>query len=204
MQVPLAALRSLGEQERQERLCKLSRVRLIAIGAPLRSLLCTIGSGTFLSRPKAPFFVFTTPDATTVLFPIWLRDARNAVLTMVFIQEFAEARRGLCDAPQCAVVHPGVRMPSIVMTRSPAVFSPLTSICLQQALPVQLSPEQLHHLGGFTGSFLSLVLLPSHISSDAKLDEVVWSLLTFYAFLDAHVRSFKVRISLKADVIQSE
>ena len=110
MQVPLAALRSLGEQERQQRLCKLSRIRLFAIGAPLRSLLCTTGSGIFLSRPNAPFFVHTTPDAATVLFPIWLRDTRNEVLTMAFIQEFAEARRGLCDAPQCAVTHPGVRM----------------------------------------------------------------------------------------------
>ena len=89
------------------------------------------------------------------------------------------------------------------MTCSPAVCPSLTSFCLQQALPVQLSPEQLHHLGGFKGSFLSLVLLPSHISSDAKMDEVLWSLLTFYAFLDAHVRSFKVRMLFKADGIQS-
>ena len=41
-----------------------------------------------------------------------------------------------------------------------------------------------------------MVILPRHVSSTAKLDSVTWALLTFYAFVDLHVKGFKVGLTL--------
>lgn len=68
----------------------------------------------------------------------------------------------------------------------------LTDVFLQQTPPVKLNEEQRAHLEGFKGGFLSFILHPSHVISEVKREELIWSLLTFYSFLAYHVRSFKV------------
>ena len=62
---------------------------------------------------------------------------------------------------------------------------------VQRRPAVPLSTVQQALLDGFRGTFLTLVLLPRRLSPE-HVDAVAWLLLTFYAYLDMHVKSFKV------------
>ena len=64
---------------------------------------------------------------------------------------------------------------------------------MQQSPAVRLDKEQTELLGAFSGMHLAFTFEDRHFSSPEKIDRASWMILTFYAHLELHVQSFKVR-----------
>ncbi|KZV43648.1 actin-related protein 2/3 complex subunit 2A-like [Dorcoceras hygrometricum] len=101
------------EEHKQALLVKISSIREVVLGAPLRAILKQLSSRTARSdlnqlvslvhRPNEAFFVFPQAEKVTLIFPMHFRDSVDTVLATSFLQEFVEARRtpGLSNAPPC-------------------------------------------------------------------------------------------------------
>ncbi|KAH7440897.1 hypothetical protein KP509_03G015400 [Ceratopteris richardii] len=162
------------EDERAELMIQFACLRAIVLGAPLRDVLKHLAAKVvspeadrlmpIIHRPRESFFVIPQPDKVTVVIPIRFKDSNDSVLATSFLQEFMEARRagGLSTAPSCQ-------------------WSPHP--------PVELKGAPAHALDANSG-FVSFVLLPKHVESE-KLDNIVWSLCTFHAYVSYHVKCSK-------------
>uniref|UniRef100_A0A0D6QVI9 Arp2/3 complex 34 kDa subunit n=1 Tax=Araucaria cunninghamii TaxID=56994 RepID=A0A0D6QVI9_ARACU len=115
-------------------------------------------------RPKESFFVIPQPEKVTVVFPVRFKDNVDVVLATSFLQEFMEARRtaGLNNAPSC------------VWSTTP---------------PLELKGAPAHVLNANAG-FVSFVIFPRHVDGE-KLDKTVWSLSTFHAYVNYHIKCSK-------------
>ncbi|CAA7408658.1 unnamed protein product [Spirodela intermedia] len=161
-----------NEEQRHAVLVKISSVRELVLGAPLKVILKHLASKTvapnvdsfvaLVHRPKESYFVIPQADRVTIVYPMRFMDSVDTVLAMSFLQEFVEARRtaGLNNAPSCA------------WSLSP---------------PPELKGAPAHALAVNAG-FVTFVILPSHVES-GKLDRTVWCLSTFHAYVSYHVKS---------------
>ncbi|XP_073141745.1 actin-related protein 2/3 complex subunit 2A [Henckelia pumila] len=159
------------EEHKQALLVKISSIREVVLGAPLRAILKQLFSRTARSdlnqlvslvhRPNEAFFVFPQAEKVTLIFPMHFRDSVDTVLATSFLQEFVEARRtpGLSNAPPC-------------------LWSPSPPQELQGACREALSAN---------AGFVSFVIFPRHVEG-RKMDRTVWSLLTFHAYVSYHVK----------------
>lgn len=64
---------------------------------------------------------------------------------------------------------------------------------MQQKPPIELDVEQQKLLGSFNGMFVMFTFEQRHVRSEDRIEKATWMLLTFYAQLDLHVQSFKVK-----------
>ncbi|XP_078429078.1 arp2/3 complex, 34 kD subunit p34-Arc [Wolffia australiana] len=161
-----------NEEQRRAVLMKISSVREIVLGAPLKKILKHLASKTvapdvdsfvaLVHRPKESYFVIPRADKVTVVYPMRFKDSVDTVVAISFLQEFVEARRtgGLNNSPSCT------------WSTSP---------------PPELKEAPAHALDANAG-FLTFVILPSHAET-TKLDRTVWSLSTFHAYVSYHVKS---------------
>ncbi|KAI4364989.1 hypothetical protein MLD38_021017 [Melastoma candidum] len=160
------------EDRRHSLLVKVASVREIVLGAPLRQLLRALSSRTIVSdteeepvalvhRPKESFLVIPQADRVTVVFPMRFKDSIDIVLATSFLQEFVLARRtaGLSNAPLCT------------WSASP---------------PSELKKAPAEALSANAG-FVTFVIFPRHVEGK-KLEQTVWSLSTFHAYVSYHVK----------------
>jgi hypothetical protein len=63
---------------------------------------------------------------------------------------------------------------------------------LQRPLPVDMEGAAGWEGAGNVGGYWTMVVLPHHVSTPARLDTMAWALLTLPAHLDAAVKGFKV------------
>ncbi|CAH1432889.1 unnamed protein product [Lactuca virosa] len=166
----LSKLPSL-EEMKQNLLVKIASVREVVMGAPLRVILKRLASRSvppnvgvlvpLLHRPNESFFIVPQIEKVTVVFPMRFNDSIDTVLAASFLQEFVEARRtaGLNNAPAC------------LWSSSP---------------PNELKEAPQHALSANAG-FVSFVISTRHVEGK-KLDKTVWSLSTFHAYVNYHVK----------------
>jgi hypothetical protein len=70
--------------------------------------------------------------------------------------------------------------------------------CLAAQQPLPFSAEGTELWDGMpeVGGFLSMAVLPAHVSAPARLDRAAWMLLTLPAHLDFSVKAFKARLHI--------
>ena len=75
-------------------------------------------------------------------------------------------------------------------------FGTAVTCCLaaQQALAFSAEGTELWDSMPKVGGFLSMTVLPAHVSAPANLDRAAWMLLTLPAHLDLSVKAFKARL----------
>ncbi|XP_071710855.1 actin-related protein 2/3 complex subunit 2A-like isoform X2 [Rutidosis leptorrhynchoides] len=160
-----------NEENKQAVLVKIACIREVVMGAPLRVILKRLASRSTLSnagmivplvhRPYESFFLVPQVEKVTVVFPMRFNDSIDTVLAASFLQEFVEARRtaGLNNAPSC----------------------------LWSSLPPNELKEAPEHALSANAGFVSFVIYPRHVDGK-KLDKTVWSLSTFHAYVNYHVK----------------
>ncbi|WCJ42248.1 Actin-related protein 2/3 complex subunit 2A [Euphorbia peplus] len=159
------------EESRHAILVKIASVREVVLGAPLRIVLKNLASRTvapdmdqllaILHRPNESFFLLPQTEKVTVVFPMRFSDSIDIALATSFLQEFVEARRvaGLNSAPPCS------------WSATP---------------PPEVKDVPAEALSANAG-FISFVILPRHVD-EKKLDNTVWNLSTFHAYVSYHVK----------------
>ncbi|KAG0491803.1 hypothetical protein HPP92_005201 [Vanilla planifolia] len=159
------------EEQRQTTLVKIASVREVVLGAPLRMILQHLASRTvspnvgqvvaLVHRAKESFFLIPQVEKATVIFPMRFKDSIDMVLATSFLQEFVEARRAtaLINAPLCT-------------------WSPNP--------PQELKEVPSEALAANAG-FVTFVIYPRH-ADGRKLDKTAWSLSTFHAYVNYHVK----------------
>ncbi|XP_057971775.1 actin-related protein 2/3 complex subunit 2A isoform X2 [Malania oleifera] len=159
------------EEYRHALLVKIASVREVVLGAPLKMVLKRLASRStaedidkFLAivhRPKESFFLIPQVEKVMVVFPMRFKDSIDTILATSFLQEFVEARRaaGLNNAPH------------YLWSASP---------------PPELNGAPSEALAANAG-FVTFVILPRHVEGK-KLDRTVWSLSTFHAYVNYHVK----------------
>ncbi|RWR86421.1 actin-related protein 2/3 complex subunit 2A isoform X2 [Cinnamomum micranthum f. kanehirae] len=159
------------EEQRHALLVKIASVREVVLGAPIRIILKHLASRkvapdvdrlvALVHRPNESFFLVPQAEKVTIVYPMRFKDSVDVVLATSFLQEFVEARRtaGLNNAPPCQ------------WSSSP---------------PMELREAPSHSVTANAG-FVTFVISPRHVEG-RKLDRVVWSLLTFHAYVSYHVK----------------
>ncbi|KAJ7571030.1 hypothetical protein O6H91_01G145900 [Diphasiastrum complanatum] len=162
------------EGDRLQLLSKISSLRAVVLGAPLREILKHLATKTvspdadrlvsLMHRPKESCYLLPQPEKVTVVFPMRFKDNNDIILATAFLQEFMEAGRtaGLKNAPPC-------------------LWSPNP--------PMELKGAPTHAFEANSG-FVTFVIFPRHVDG-GKLDRVVWSLSTFYAYVSYHIKCSK-------------
>jgi len=117
----------------------------------------------FNYRPEEAVFIKAEADRVTVIFDILFRDADDIVLSKVFLQEFADARRTINSAPAVS-------------------FS-------QKEPPLELKGVKGVKAGDNNG-FVSFVLFSHHIS-EANRDKTIDLIQTFRDYLHYHIKCSK-------------
>lgn len=64
-------------------------------------------------------------------------------------------------------------------------------MCVQAVCPVALSSAQRAAAKCATAGYLTMTVLPQHVATPERADQLAWTLLTFYAFMAQHATSFK-------------
>lgn len=159
------------EENNKALMIKIASVREVVLGAPLRVVLKHLAARTLapdveklvalVHRPKESFFLVPRADKVTIILPMRFKDSIDTVLATSFLQEFVEARRAaaLNTAPSC-------------------LWSASTPSELKDAPAESLSVN---------AGFITFVILPRHVEGK-KLDRTVWSLSTFHAYVNYHVK----------------
>ncbi|KAK9816924.1 hypothetical protein WJX72_007119 [[Myrmecia] bisecta] len=182
LKVSLEALQMLQGDALQSWLSRLACLRLILLGEPLRTLLQAVANGTSrdapaeaMGHPTWPLLLKPQQESLTVLLPIRLSDAQDAMLLQAFAQEFAQARRsgaaGTQNAPECSYSQP-------------------------LAAPFALSPEHQQLVQEAVCS-VAFVYHRQHVRTPALVEQSVIQLTSFHAYLGDHVKSFKAHIHSK-------
>ncbi|KAK3259880.1 hypothetical protein CYMTET_31139 [Cymbomonas tetramitiformis] len=101
-----------SETVREEMINKIASFRSYIMGAPLRSQLERLASGSCIEGPafavphriNEAYFIKPENDAVTVVFPMRFKDPNDATMACTFLYEFNEARKGpsLSQAPSCS------------------------------------------------------------------------------------------------------
>jgi actin related protein 2/3 complex subunit 2 len=117
----------------------------------------------FNYRPEEAVFIKAEADRVTVIFDILFRDADDIVLSKVFLQEFADARRTINQAPAVS-------------------FS-------QKEPPLELKGVKGVKAGDNNG-FVSFVLFSHHIS-EGNRDKTIDLIQTFRDYLHYHIKCSK-------------
>ncbi|PRQ22916.1 hypothetical protein RchiOBHm_Chr6g0255501 [Rosa chinensis] len=162
------------EEYKHALLVKIASVREVVLGAPLRVILKQPALRTVASDidplvsscasakgcTKGILFPYSS-EKVTVVFPMRFKDSIDIVLATSFLQEFVDARHtaGLNNAPYC-------------------MWSPTPPLELKGAPNIALSVN---------AGFVTFVVLPRH-AEGKKLDQTVWSLSTFHAYVSNHVK----------------
>ncbi|XP_057865664.1 actin-related protein 2/3 complex subunit 2A isoform X2 [Cryptomeria japonica] len=153
---------------------KIASLRAVVLGACMREILKNLTSRivypdagqviTLVQHPKESFFLIPLMEKMMVVLPVHFKDSSDAVLAISFLQDFVEARRcsGLKKAPSC-------------------IWS-------------QKPPQEMKGAPAYTSSanagFLSFVIFRHHVEGD-KLDRTVWTLSSFHAYLNYHIKRSK-------------
>ncbi|XP_010542958.1 PREDICTED: actin-related protein 2/3 complex subunit 2B [Tarenaya hassleriana] len=113
-------------------------------------------------RTTEPFYVFKKPHEITAVFPMRFKDHTDVVIATSFFQELVEVgnQKEMGKAPQCN-------------------WSPIP--------PPELTGEPLHDLSTNAG-FVSFDITSRHIEGGKRLDNTVWNLLNFYAYVKYHIK----------------
>jgi len=117
----------------------------------------------FNYRPEEAVYIKAEADRVTVIFDILFRDADDIVFSKVFLQEFADARRTINQAPAVS-------------------FS-------QKEPPLELKGVKGVKVGDNNG-FVSFVLFSHHIA-DANRDKTIDLIQTFRDYLHYHIKCSK-------------
>jgi len=117
----------------------------------------------FNYRPEEAVYIKAEADRVTVIFDILFRDADDIVFSKVFLQEFADARRTINQAPAVS-------------------FS-------QKEPPLELKNVKGVKAGDNNG-FVSFVLFAHHIS-EANRDKTIDLIQTFRDYLHYHIKCSK-------------
>ncbi|KAK4793496.1 hypothetical protein SAY86_023931 [Trapa natans] len=160
-----------NEEHKQSLLTRIASVREVVLGAPLREVFKRLCSRTvspdgnkviaLVHRPNEAFFVVPQIEKVLVVCPMKFSDSIDTILATSFLQEFVEARRtaGLSYAPSCS------------WSSSP---------------PPELKEVPIEGLSANAG-FVNFVIFPRHVEGK-KLDQTVWNLSTFHAYVSYHVK----------------
>lgn len=153
---------------------KIASLRAVVLGAPMREILKNLTSKvivpdgnqviSLMQRPKENLFLIPLPDKVIVVVPVHFKDSIDAVIATSFLQQFMEARRSsrLNKAPPC------------VWSATP---------------PLEMKEAPFHTFGANAG-FVSFVIFPHHVEG-SKLDRIVWTLLSFHAYINHHIKCSK-------------
>jgi len=117
----------------------------------------------FNYRPEEAVYIKAEADRVTVIFDILFRDADDIVFSKVFLQEFADARRTINQAPAVS-------------------FS-------QKEPPLELKGVKGVKVGDNNG-FVSFVLFSHHIT-EANRDKTIDLIQTFRDYLHYHIKCSK-------------
>lgn len=163
-----------NEETRILLITKIASLRAIVLGAPMRDILKNLTSKaivpdgnqviSLMQRPKENLFIIPLPDKVVVVVPVHFKDSIDAVIATSFLQQFMEARRssGLNKAPPC------------VWSATP---------------PLEMKEAPFYTLGANAG-FVSFVIFPHHVEG-SKVDRIVWTLLSFHAYINHHIKCSK-------------
>ncbi|VVB07258.1 unnamed protein product [Arabis nemorensis] len=112
-------------------------------------------------HPSQPFYVFKQLEKITAVFPMNFKDNSDVVIATSFFQELVEvgSQKEMGKAPQCN-------------------WSPIP--------PLQLRGEPVQDLITNSG-FVSFDITSRHVEG-RRLDQTVWNLLNFYAYVKYHIK----------------
>jgi len=152
---------------------KLSGIRSVIMGAPLRKHFVTLADGTCKEgalvavpyRTGEAYFIKPQNDQVTVVFPMRFKDPNDAVMACTFLAEFIEARRSqaLTTAPSCSY---------------------------HKLAPMELKDAPSALTANTNGGFVSFVLFKRHVTGK-RLDSAAWRMSSFYAFVNYHIKCSK-------------
>uniref|UniRef100_A0A7S0MRY2 Arp2/3 complex 34 kDa subunit n=1 Tax=Pyramimonas obovata TaxID=1411642 RepID=A0A7S0MRY2_9CHLO len=173
LEISLDAIPRGTEAEFDNMVNKLASLRCVVMGAPLRTQLQRLGTGECAEGPllavphrtSEAFFVKPQADSVTIIFPMRFKDANDATIATTFLHEFAEARRApsLTTAPACSYS----KAPPLELKGAPATAQ------------------------GANGGYVSFVLFQRHVKGGARLEDSSWRMMTFYAFVNYHIKCSK-------------
>lgn len=124
---------------------------------------------TFAYRPEENVYIKSDPDRVTVIFEVLFRDADDIVFSKVFLQEFADARRTINQAPAVS-------------------FS-------QKEPPLELKSVKGVKAGDNNG-FVSFVLFAHHIAENNR-DRTLDLIQTFRDYLHYHLKCYKAYMHMR-------
>ncbi|XP_059632312.1 actin-related protein 2/3 complex subunit 2B [Cornus florida] len=149
----------------------ISTVQAVILSSQLREILRNVSSQDIsqgmskpiklVYHPREPFFVIKQQAKITAVFPIRLKENSDVIIATAFFQELMDvgSSEAWAKAPLCA-------------------WSPIP--------PPELRGEPFEDLST-NGGFVSFDIYSRHVEGK-RLDNTVWSLLNFYAFLKYHVK----------------
>ncbi|OQS04521.1 actin-related protein 2/3 complex subunit [Thraustotheca clavata] len=134
------------------------------------------GQSSSLSPIQIPFrrqesiYVLPQADRIVIVFSIAFQDKTDQAIARVFLQEFAEARRHVNNAP-------------------PVSFGKDPPLELRGVPDLRPSPD---HVG-----YLSFAIFPSHIASDAKRAKACTLVQGFRNYLHYHIKASKTYLHIR-------
>lgn len=118
-------------------------------------------------RDEEAIYIKPSHDRVTVIFSTLFRDETDRIFGKVFLQEFVDARRrAIQNAPQ-------------VLFRSEP--------------PLELQDEKGLARGNEVG-YITFVLFPRHMASEAKREETISHVMTFRDYFHYHIKASKAYI----------
>ena len=177
VRVDVKALAAIDEEDKRTMIARrVAMVRCAAYGTKLRSHLRSLwetggveGSlDWFERRPGEVMFIKPQSEQVTVIFPMRFSNSHDAVIATQFLTQFAEVRRGQKE-----------------LSTAPAVS-------YLKAAPLELkeSPDGMKRALDANGGYISFVLFKRHVSAD-RLEDTVWNIMTFPAFVSYHIKYSK-------------
>ncbi|XP_077250817.1 actin-related protein C2B isoform X2 [Tasmannia lanceolata] len=179
-----------AEEDRIKVITNISSLQAVILSSQLKEMLWDLGSQDtshemyrpikLVYHPREPFFVIRM---ITAIFPMRFKEDSDVILATAFFQELVDAgcSAAMAKAPICT-------------------WSPIP--------PPELRGEHFNDLST-NGGFVSFDIFSRHVEG-AKLDNTVWSLLNFYAYVKYHVkctrgfiqRRMRKRLESLAEVLQ--
>jgi len=123
----------------------------------------------FAYRPEEHVYIKSDPDRVTVIFEVLFRDADDIVFSKVFLQEFADTRKTINQAPA-------------------VTFS-------QKEAPLELKGVKGVKVGDNNG-FVSFVLFAHHIADNSR-DRTLDLIQTFRDYLHYHLKCYKAYMHMR-------
>ncbi|GAB4843082.1 hypothetical protein Ancab_013061 [Ancistrocladus abbreviatus] len=150
---------------------EIATVQSVILSSQLKEILRNfslqeVSQGTYkpiklVYHPREPFFIIRQPHKITAVFPMRFREPSDVIIATSFFQELMDV--GSSDAWAKA---------------PPCTWSPIP--------PPELRGEPIEDLST-NGGFVSFDIFSHHVD-DKRLENTVWNLLNFYAYVKSHVK----------------